>query len=343
MPYYLPARPQTIIAILHTGKLPDKLPAWFSPKEMCLYRDPKQAVAESGANKPSEVWLLEIATSAEPAPALSESAAGGSSSEAATSKQVFAIDPKQIRHILVASSSAEKLLLRILNSKTPAPIQINAEIFSSMPALAASSSPAGSLPSEIPSAASGSAAASSNIRSCRGDLLGSRMQTLVNTVNCVGVMGKGIAFSFKNNYPDMFTDYKKRCDRHEIKLGQPYLYKVTEQRWILNFPTKDHWRMNSSLKDVEAGLKYLAENCKAWGVTSLAVPPLGCGNGNLNWRDVEPLMHKYLVPLGIPVEIYEPFEHIPAPAEKRRKTEGGFAFASASKPQGSDKSTKPGF
>lgn len=150
-----------------------------------------------------------------------------------------------------------------------------------------------------------------------GDLLASKMQTLVNTVNCVGVMGKGIAFAFKQRYPDMFEDYKTRCAKKQVKLGEPYLYRISENRYIVNFPTKAHWKNNSQLHDIERGLQYLAKHIREWGITSMAIPPLGCGNGRLNWEEVRPLINKYLIPLRIPLEIYEPFQN---PTIKKRKT-----------------------
>ena len=110
-----------------------------------------------------------------------------------------------------------------------------------------------------------------------GNLFESNAQTLVNTVNCVGVMGKGVALEFKKRFPDMFDDYEKRCQRHEVKLGRPYLYKRLVPPWILNFPTKDHWRSVASLEAIVEGLKYLLQHHKEWGITSMAVPPLGCG------------------------------------------------------------------
>src|SRR3954468_24565504 len=96
----------------------------------------------------------------------------------------------------------------------------------------------------------------SRVRVLEGDLLKSKMQTLVNTVNCVGVMGKGVALAFKRRYPDMFADYVRRCDAGTVRLGQPYLYKAHDHL-ILNFPTKDHWRAVSRLADIEEGLRYL--------------------------------------------------------------------------------------
>jgi O-acetyl-ADP-ribose deacetylase (regulator of RNase III) len=108
--------------------------------------------------------------------------------------------------------------------------------------------------------------------------LRARTQTLVNTVNCVGVMGKGIAATFKKRYPAMFDDYVRRCEHGEVRLGEPYLWTGTEP-WVLNFPTKDHWRSVSRLEDIERGLEYLVEHYQQWGIQSLAVPPLGCGRG----------------------------------------------------------------
>ena len=140
-----------------------------------------------------------------------------------------------------------------------------------------------------------------------GDLFESSAQTLVNTVNCVGVMGKGVALEFKERFPDMYTDYVRRCEAHEVKLGQPYLFKRTTVPWILNFPTKDHWKSVSKLSDIVAGLEYLSAHYKAWGITSLAVPPLGCGQGQLEWRVVGPTLYRYLEKLAIPIELYAPF------------------------------------
>jgi uncharacterized protein YwgA/O-acetyl-ADP-ribose deacetylase (regulator of RNase III) len=138
-----------------------------------------------------------------------------------------------------------------------------------------------------------------------GDLLASKAQTLVNTVNCVGVMGKGIALAFKRQYPEMFKDYVRRCERGEVQLGRPYVYRA-DNHFILNFPTKQHWRAVSRLEDIIAGLEYLEAHYREWGITSLAVPPLGCGNGQLEWEVVGPTLHRHLSRLGIPVELYAP-------------------------------------
>ena len=141
-----------------------------------------------------------------------------------------------------------------------------------------------------------------------GDLFTSSAQTLVNTVNCVGVMGKGISLEFKKQFPNMFKDYVARCKRGEVRLGYPYLYKEgLIPPWILNFPTKSHWRAVTNLRDIVAGVEYLFEHYKEWGITSMAVPPLGCGHGQLEWRIVGPTLYRHLDRMEIPIELYAPY------------------------------------
>jgi O-acetyl-ADP-ribose deacetylase (regulator of RNase III)/uncharacterized protein YwgA len=140
-----------------------------------------------------------------------------------------------------------------------------------------------------------------------GDMFESGAQTLVNTVNTEGVMGKGIALQFKKRYPDMFEDYLARCKAGEVRMGRPYIYKERLYPWIVNFPTKKHWRSISRLEDIEVGLDYLAAHYKEWGVTSLAVPPLGCGEGGLEWRVVGRVLYERLSDFDIPVTLYAPF------------------------------------
>lgn len=146
-----------------------------------------------------------------------------------------------------------------------------------------------------------------SIKVVKGDLFESKAQTLVNTVNCVGVMGKGIALQFKKRFPDMFEDYVRRCDASEVRLGEPYLWKALVPPLILNFPTKDHWRSVAKLSDIVAGLDHLAANYREWGIESLAVPPLGCGEGQLDWSIVGPTLYRGLGELDIDVELYAPF------------------------------------
>lgn len=139
-----------------------------------------------------------------------------------------------------------------------------------------------------------------------GNIFNSRMQTIVNTVNCVGVMGKGLALQYKLRYPDMFNDYRRKCTAGVIRPGNPDLYRLNNGVSILNFPTKRHWHDRSHMKDIEDGLNALIANYRNWSITSIAVPPLGCGCGGLNWSQVKKLMIDKLEQLEIPVEIYIP-------------------------------------
>lgn len=139
-----------------------------------------------------------------------------------------------------------------------------------------------------------------------GDIFKSKAQVITNTVNCVGAMGKGLALEFKKRYPEMFEDYKKRCESREVLPGRPYLWE-NEKVQILNFPTKRHWKESSRLSDIEDALKYLAENYAQMGITTLALPPLGCGLGGLEWSEVKPLIENYLGPIAdLEVFVYEP-------------------------------------
>lgn len=139
-----------------------------------------------------------------------------------------------------------------------------------------------------------------------GDLFASRAQTLVNAVNCVGVMGKGLALEFKKRFPQMFDDYVERCQRKQVRLGEPYVFRNQAGTIVVNFPTKGHWRLSSRLIDIELGLDYFVAHYADWGVSSVAFPALGCGNGGLDWAGVEPVMYGKLRDLPIPVEVYAP-------------------------------------
>jgi O-acetyl-ADP-ribose deacetylase (regulator of RNase III) len=141
-----------------------------------------------------------------------------------------------------------------------------------------------------------------------GNLFESKSQTLVNAVNTVGIMGAGIALEFKNRFPEMYRDYVTRCKRGEVKIGEPYLFKNRDPQWILNFPTKDHWRSVSRIDDIVKGLDYLEAHYREWGIQSLAVPALGCGNGQLDWAVVESILYSRLKRLDIPIELYAPFQ-----------------------------------
>ena len=134
----------------------------------------------------------------------------------------------------------------------------------------------------------------------------SNAQTLVNTINCVGVMGKGIALEFKNRYPAMFDKYKTFCDKGVFKPGVLWIYKAEDGKWVLNFPTKVDWRNPSEMSYIEEGLKKFVEIWKEKGITSIAFPLLGCSNGGLNPDEVLPLMEKYLNQCeGLDVTIYD--------------------------------------
>ncbi|MGB3674332.1 MAG: macro domain-containing protein [Candidatus Nanopelagicales bacterium] len=124
-----------------------------------------------------------------------------------------------------------------------------------------------------------------------GDLLGADTDALINTVNTVGVMGKGIALQFKRRYPELFAAYQKACRRGEVQIGRMWVFETGQlggPRYIVNFPTKQHWRSPSQLSYIDAGLLDLVQVIKDLGITSIAVPPLGAGNGGLDWAEVEP-------------------------------------------------------
>ena len=148
-----------------------------------------------------------------------------------------------------------------------------------------------------------------------GNIFESQAQTIVITVNCVGVMGKGIALEAKERYPGLFKEYGKLCADRKIHLGRPvFVANLLPPSFIL-FPTKDHWRSVSKLSDIEEGLHYLAQHCRSWGVASLAVPPLGCGYGGLEWAVVGPSLYRNLTSLSVPVLLYVP-TGVPADANQ---------------------------
>jgi O-acetyl-ADP-ribose deacetylase (regulator of RNase III) len=138
----------------------------------------------------------------------------------------------------------------------------------------------------------------------RTSIFESPAQTLVNTVNVVGVMGKGIALEFKKRYPDMFKHYKQFCDTHQLEIGKLHLWRAADH-WILNFPTKTTWKKPSKIEYVEKGLETFIKSYRQMGISSISFPPLGCGNGNLAWDDVRPIMESYLRALEIPVYIHD--------------------------------------
>lgn len=146
----------------------------------------------------------------------------------------------------------------------------------------------------------------SNITLIRGNIFNTQAQTIVNTVNCVGVMGKGIALVFKLRYSKMFDLYREFCKSKQIGIGKLWIYKGEENApWVLNFPTKFHWKYPSKIEYIEQGLEKFVATYMEKGVTSIAFPMLGTNNGGLDKNDVLPLMERYLSKCAIPVEIYD--------------------------------------
>ena len=144
----------------------------------------------------------------------------------------------------------------------------------------------------------------------KGNILEEQAQALVNTVNCVGVMGKGIALQFKKAYPENFKQYKKICDAEQLKPGQLFIFETAPlltPRYIINFPTKLHWRQKSKIEYIKDGLAALRQEILARQIRSIAIPPLGCGNGGLNWHEVKPLIVDALDDIpDLTLIIYEP-------------------------------------
>lgn len=143
-----------------------------------------------------------------------------------------------------------------------------------------------------------------------GNLLEADTEALVNTVNTEGVMGKGLALLFANKYPAMLAAYRRACKAGEVQPGRMNVYENREMfgpRFVINFPTKRHWRSPSRMEDIEAGLEGLVETIRRFGIRSIAVPPLGCGNGGLDWQTVFPLIQAKLGPLAdVKVIVYPP-------------------------------------
>lgn len=145
-----------------------------------------------------------------------------------------------------------------------------------------------------------------NIKVIKGNIFNTKAQTVVNTVNCLGVMGKGIALVYKLRYPKMFDIYKEFCQSKDIAIGKLWLYKGdTNNPWVLNFPTKFHWKYPSKIEYVETGLQKFVDTYKQRGIESIAFPLLGAHNGGLDRDEVMTLMCEYLSKCDIPIEIYE--------------------------------------
>lgn len=156
------------------------------------------------------------------------------------------------------------------------------------------------------------------ITEAEGNLLDAPVDALVNTVNTVGVMGKGIALQFKRAYPAMFKDYAAAAKRGDLSMGRMHVWHTDQldgPTVIINFPTKQHWRSGSRIQDIEAGLDDLVQVIRREGITSIAIPPLGCGHGGLAWTEVEPVIREKLGDLDeVDVRIYPPAGAPPAAA-----------------------------
>ena len=160
----------------------------------------------------------------------------------------------------------------------------------------------------------------------KGDMFFSKMQTFTISVNTVGIMGKGLASRAKYQFPDVYVHYQDLCRQKKLRMGIPFLYKreenferilsedtqsfVTENgsRWFLLFPTKNHWKESSPIEGIKNGLQWLLNNYKDLGIESIALPSLGCGLGGLDWKDVGPLMCRYLTQMNMQSCIYLPIE-----------------------------------
>jgi len=148
----------------------------------------------------------------------------------------------------------------------------------------------------------------------RGNVLKSNAMALVNTVNTVGIMGKGIAYQFKKAYPEMYKEYQSACKLGEVQIGKMWIWKnpsIFGPQYIINFPTKQDWRNDSRIEDVEKGLDDLVKVIKKLSISSIAIPPLGCGNGKLKWEIVKDLIINAVSPLNdVSIEIFEPISDI---------------------------------
>ena len=149
----------------------------------------------------------------------------------------------------------------------------------------------------------------------QGDMFAEPADAIVNTVNCVGVMGKGVALEFKRRWPGNFEEYKRLCDRRILRPGKVFVYQNTDMldqdnwKFLVNFPTKDHWRGKSQIGFIDKGLDDFLAQVEKLGIRSVVLPPLGCGNGGLEWKEVKPLLIRKLSPVdGVEFLVLEPSE-----------------------------------
>ena len=142
----------------------------------------------------------------------------------------------------------------------------------------------------------------------RGDIFAQPAEAIVNPVNCVGVMGRGLALQFKRRHPDAFLAHRHACAQGRVRPGRVFVFDTgcDGPRWIVHFPTKRHWRDRSVIGDIEAGLRDLAATIARQGIRSIAIPPIGCGLGGLHWRAVRPLVTACLAGMPVTVIVLEP-------------------------------------
>lgn len=150
----------------------------------------------------------------------------------------------------------------------------------------------------------------------KGNILNENVDAIVNTVNCVGIMGRGIALQLKKNFPKNFKAYALACKRGEVRPGRMFVYETdegTNPRFIINFPTKRHWRSKSQIQDIQKGLLALVDEIQVRNIKSIAIPPLGSGLGGLNWIEVRECIDKALSDLEhVDIIIFEPNSNVPA-------------------------------
>lgn len=173
------------------------------------------------------------------------------------------------------------------------------------------------------------------IERTRGNVVRADAEALVNTVNCVGVMGRGVALQFRKAFPENYRVYRAACDRKELHPGMMLVVPTLgagNPKYIINFPTKRHWKGKSRIEDIDSGLRALIAEVRARGITSIAVPPLGCGLGGLHWSDVRPRIEQAFAALpGVEVQLFEPIgepsvETLAREARAPRMTEGRAAL-----------------
>jgi O-acetyl-ADP-ribose deacetylase (regulator of RNase III) len=161
------------------------------------------------------------------------------------------------------------------------------------------------------------------IESKIGDILQADAEALVNTVNCVGIMGRGIALQFKLAFPENFKAYEAACARDEVRPGRMFVFEtgfLANPKYVINFPTKRHWRDKSRIEDIDAGLKALVDEIRRRGIRSIAVPPLGSGLGGLDWAEVRPIIEAALGNLDLQAVVFEPHASAdPRPVKRSAK------------------------